>query len=239
MSTKTISIPGSFLPFLACFCSCAEHNDPGKKDAAGVVDTITRKVNDTSPVSKAPQTLFDNFDTTMTLFSDGSYKTSLHVDGLPEKYEYEERYKNALLKLYIDKPGKSEILLVDSLHCRMPTLAFDDYNNDGVNDLLIYHASGARSNTTRYLYLVDAKNKRLAMVKGFEQIPNASLDTADNVITSLNLSGTNTYSFYNIDSRGKLVDLGHGFDAGAGDSGQIKKAMSKIYKEHKGTVKPR
>ena len=227
----------SFLVAIMLTLNSCGNNESTTQSSTVQKDSVITKAKDTVATLKGTDRLFDNFDTTMTLFADTAYKIALHVDGLQEKDEYEEGAKNATLVIYINKSGKKQVLSTDSLHCRIPDLMFTDYNGDKIKDLLIFHSSGARANSRYYLYLIKPADKKLILVKGFEEISNPTIDTADNIIQSINLSGQNNYSFYNIDVKNKLINLGHDFDEDPADTLQYEKAIKKIYKEKKGTVK--
>ena len=98
---------------------------------------------------------------------------------------YDEDTKNA--QFVFTKQGK--IVFKDSLSCMFTDIRFEDFNNDGIKDVLVFHYTGARANPTYYLYLVINKSHNLIRVKGFENLPNPSLDTKLNIITSVGLSG--------------------------------------------------
>jgi hypothetical protein len=65
-------------------------------------------------------------------------------------------------------------------------------------------------------------------VKGFENLPNPELDTTNNIITSIALSGTNYYTFHRINSKKKLVNLGHGFETDLEDTTKFDRAIKQI-----------
>jgi len=65
-------------------------------------------------------------------------------------------------------------------------------------------------------------------VKGFENLPNPGMDSVYNVISSLRLSGRNYYSFYKINGRSQLINLGHGYMEQPGDSSQYEQAIRAI-----------
>ena len=112
-------------------------------------------------------------------------------------------------------------------------ISLQDFNNDKVKDVLVFCYTGARANPTYHLYLVDIKRKSLKYVRGFEELPNPELYTSNNIITSLALSGTNYYSFYRINSKNKLINLGRSFEADIGDSTKYEKAMQQILKNRR------
>ena len=114
-----------------------------------------------------------------------------------------------------------------------PDIDFQDFNNDKVKDVLVFYYTGARSNPTYHLYLTDLKNHNLIGVKGFEELPNPDLDSSNNIITSIALSGSNYYTFYRIISKNKLINLGHDYEDNPNDSTQYEKTVQQILKEYK------
>ncbi|HKC35314.1 MAG TPA: hypothetical protein VKB95_04600 [Chitinophagaceae bacterium] len=111
-----------------------------------------------------------------------------------------------------------------------PEIAFQDFNNDKRKDVLIFYYTGARANPTYHLYLADFRNRELIRVKGFEKLPNPDLDTTNNIIISIALSGANYYSFYRINKGNKLINLEYSFTENHGDSTQYVRAIRKIRK---------
>ena len=93
--------------------------------------------------------------------------------------------KNAVLIFYKDNKGKKEIILKDSMHCENAEIQFEDFNGDNINDLLVFHSTGARANATYYLYLSDTLKKKLVPIKGFEEIPNPTPDPENDIICSI------------------------------------------------------
>ena len=114
-----------------------------------------------------------------------------------------------------------------------PGIGFKDFNNDNVKDIILFYYTGARANETYHLYVTDKRRQKLIRVKGFEELPNPMLDTTNNIITSIALSGTNYYSFYRIDAKNKLINLGHSFEENPNDSSQYEKAIQQILKKNR------
>ena len=114
-----------------------------------------------------------------------------------------------------------------------PIIDFLDFNNDKIKDVLVFCSNGARANPRYHLYLTDIKNHKLIRVKNFEELPNPDLDTVNNIITSIGLSGENYYKFYRIDTNNKLINLGHSFKENTIDTAQYEKAIRQILKEYK------
>jgi hypothetical protein len=122
-----------------------------------------------------------------------------------EKNEYDSKRNNSLFT--ISKLNNTKFLVRDSLSCYRTDINFQDYNHDGIEDILIYHDPGFRANTTYYLYLTDSKKKNFIRVTGFEKIPNASIDN-NKIITSFTLGGQNSYSFYIINKNFNIKQIG-------------------------------
>ena len=165
-------------------------------------------------------------DTSFTVFKDPGYKIKLSIlDTSPPKEE-----NNVELSLIKNEGSKPTLLLNDSLFCQRTHIKWKDFNNDGIEDLMLFRASSARSNWTYYLYVIDSKNKRLHRIKGFEEIANPEFVKGDNVITSYTLTGKSYYSFYMIDNRNRLINFQKSFDVelDGRDSIQYDKVMREI-----------
>jgi len=163
-------------------------------------------------IKSNPESFYKLEDSTLYLFADSDYQVKFHItrryyDQLGS-YEGVGERNNAVLK-FIHKSKRAEkLLFADSLSCMSAVFDIRDFNNDGVKDLEVFHFDGARSNPRYYLYLINQKNKKLTRVKGFEEIPNAGLDSINNIIVGLALYGDNVdYSFHRINNAGKLVKL--------------------------------
>jgi|GEM_PF-1059060 len=86
----------------------------------------------------------------------------------------------------------------DTIYSRVLEVEFEDYNKDGIKDILIQNISDARSNWTYYLYLVDIEKDVLKKIQGFEQIKNPRYNSLHDIIENYVLSGENWISFYKI-----------------------------------------
>jgi len=168
-------------------------------------------------------------DTTIHPFEDRSYVLLLKVIDTTDTFV---EHTNAVLFFYKTGKKKSTGLFRDSIYSMFPGLSMEDLNNDGIKDIVIFHSTGARANPTYYLYIRDSTRKKLIRVKGFEELPNPSLDTKNNIIVSVGLSGNNYYSFYRIAKDFKLIDLGHAYQENPADSTQYDKAISQIVKQY-------
>jgi hypothetical protein len=197
------------------------------KSPSSHVDTRTAKTSDTT--AKLENGTYT--DSTVILFGDNSYKLTLHIFDTANDYDAEKN--NAVLTFSRQYGNQKELFFNDSMFCMYSDIGFQDFNNDKVKDVLVFYYTGARSNPTYHLYLTDLKNHKLLNVKGFEELPNPDLDTTNNIITSIALSGTNYYTFYRINSKNKLINLEHGYEDNPNDSTQYERTVRQILKEHK------
>ena len=170
-------------------------------------------------------------DSTVIVFGDSSYKLSLHIFDTANRYDAEKN--NAVLTFTKQDRNQTKIFFHDSLFCMYPDIYFKDFNNDQIKDIIIFYSTGARANPTYHLYLTDLKNHNLIRVKDFENLPNPDLDTANNIIISIALSGTNYYSFYRIVAKNKLINLGYSLKEDPNDTTQYEKAVRQILKKNK------
>jgi len=109
-------------------------------------------------------------------------------------------------------------------------IAFMDFNNDGIKDLLVFHSTGARANPTYYLYLLDKNNLQLIQVRHFEDIPNPYLDSSANIIVGVGLAGSNYFSFYRLSKTNKLITLLKDVEEDPKDSLQYEKIIKRLNK---------
>lgn len=98
-------------------------------------------------------------------------------------------------------------IIQDSIISNRFKLLYKDFTGDSVNDLLIHHYTGTRSNEFYNLYITDTLNNRLKRIKGFEKIPNPRYDSDNNLITCYGLTGTNYVEFYHIEND-TILDYG-------------------------------
>jgi len=145
--------------------------------------------------------------------------------------DFDAEKNNAVLSFGKQEKNQTEILFRDSMFCMYPNIDFQDFNNDKIKDPLVFYYTGGRANPTYHLYLTDNKNHKLIRVKGFEELPNPYLDTINNIISSVALSGTNYYCFYRINSKNKLINLGYSFEENPKDTTQFEKAIRQILKK--------
>lgn len=141
----------------------------------------------------------NSYDTTFVLFSDSSYLFQFLT------FDVQNR-NNAVVKILRRRPTKgSTTIFSDSLNCMSSIVERKDFNNDKIDDILIFHSTGVRSNPTYYLYLVNASQKNIERVYGFENLPNPDIDS--NIITSVAVAGTQyIYNFYMLKGN-KLINF--------------------------------
>lgn len=110
---------------------------------------------------------------------------------------------------------------------------FNDFNGDGIKDLLIFSTTGARGNNEfYYLYLV--KGNQLIKVKNFENIVNPQYDKQHKVIIAYGYAGTNNYSIYKISADHKAVQIGESFtDDFDSDTEELNKRIEQLLKKHR------
>lgn len=111
---------------------------------------------------------------------------------------------------------------------------YEDYNEDGTKDLVLYSSSGARGgNEYDYLFLIDPKMYTLTAIRDFELITNPTYDQKNHVILSLGLSGKNYYSLYRISKKNRVYQIGSSFEdiyqTQAALNRKIKQVLGKKY----------
>jgi len=146
-------------------------------------------------------------------FADKSYVLAIQhsiIDKEPSK-----ELPNA--NIYFGKSGKKadKIFWKENIDMRQikNNIAYEDYNNDGIKDLLIFEDTGARGGNSFYnLYLVNPTKHTLTKIKGFDKIVNPSYNKKHQVIVSYALSGTNHYQLYKLDKNYQLLKIGDAFE---------------------------
>lgn len=92
-------------------------------------------------------------------------------------------------------------------------ITYEDYNNDGIKDLLIFEDTGGRGGNSFYnLYLVNPKNHTLNKVGDFNKIVNPNYNKKYKVIVSYGLTGTNYYQLYKLNKKHIPYKIGKPFD---------------------------
>jgi len=168
-------------------------------------------------------------DTSIYPFADTSYQLTVHQFN----YDIKSQMKvNSTVTFKHLHGNNLQTIFVDSFYCMYPDIELNDFNNDRVKDVLIFSSTGARSNPTYHFYLVDSLKQKLTYIKGFENLPNPDFDSSNNIITSVAFAGIDyIWSFYRINSKYQLINIGHGFTANMGDSVKYDKAIKDIIKE--------
>jgi hypothetical protein len=146
-------------------------------------------------------------------FKDKSYILAIqHL--IVERETFAEIY-NA--NIYFGKSSKNadKIIWKENIEMRHITdnITYEDYNNDGIKDLLIFEDTGARGGNSFYnLYLINPKKHTLTKIKGFDKIVNPSYNKKHKVIVSYGLTGTNYYQLYRFDKNQKPYEIGDSFE---------------------------
>ncbi len=107
--------------------------------------------------------------------------------------EYEEDY-NTIFTLSKNR----SLIFSDSIHNAYQYIDYKDFNGDGIKDILIQNRTGARSNWSYNLYLVDILKDKIKRVSGFEEILNPNYLPDIDIIDNYVLSGKNYTQFYKI-----------------------------------------
>ncbi len=141
--------------------------------------------------------------------------------------EMDETKANSVFTFSKVTGGREVVLVRDSVHSTICKIRFEDFNNDGIKDILLQHYSDVRSNHSHYLYLVDTRKDRLKKIKGFEQIKNPEYLPADNLVSNYVVSGTNWSRFYQVQGD-HVRDFGITIDAE--DDKARKRALRQIRK---------
>lgn len=147
----------------------------------------------------------------------------------------DESISNSILTVSQLVEGSYSEILTDSIYSTVQQIKFDDYDNDGIRDILVQHTSDARSNWTYYLYLVDTTDDQLRNIKGFEEIKNPRFITKYNLIDNYVNSGRNWTQFHKINGD-SILNYGLTIYDGEDDDGNVtyddehKKAVKNILK---------
>ena len=118
--------------------------------------------------------------------------------------DFKDEAPGYLLTVY----KNTKIILKDQVYSKVGEIRFEDFNGDGIKDLLIQNISDVRSNWTYYLYIFDNRNKTFKKVLHFESVKNPEYNPKYRWIESYAVSGTNYLSFYKIIGN-KVKDLNY------------------------------
>ncbi|MBS1732660.1 MAG: hypothetical protein JST02_05135 [Bacteroidetes bacterium] len=149
------------------------------------------------------QSIFQSFDTTISVFT--NYKLRLEIYNAEKINDYDTA-TNAKITFSRQRDYRTSVLFSDLVFCKAPILKFQDFNNDGVKDILIFFDYDVRSNKMYHLYLLNPKSKELIRVKDFEDIKNPEFNPKKNIVESHVISGRNYYTYYRINNSNKLID---------------------------------
>lgn len=124
-----------------------------------------------------------------------------------------------------------KIILKDLVYSKVGEIQFEDFNGDGIKDLLIQNISDVRSNWTYYLYLFDNKNKTFKKILDFESVKNPVYNPKYKWVESYVVSGTNYLNLYKI-TGDKVKDLKYTIEdsESVNFEQEYKKAVKKLIK---------
>jgi len=146
-------------------------------------------------------------------FKDTSYV--LAIQYLIIEREPFDDIRNANLYFGKSSENADKIIWKENIDMRhiIHNIAYEDYNNDGIKDLLIFEDTGARGGNSYYnLYLINTKNHTLTKVKDFDKIVNPSYNKKYKVIVSCGLTATIDYQLYRLDKKLMLYEIGDSFE---------------------------
>lgn len=171
------------LLLIICFLSCKDTDERTGKQFDAVKNTSDNSQFETTAI------LCDS------VYSEKGYVISLSTfDTLTS----DETKSNALFSFRKKVKGQLVELFEDSIYNTVHDVLFEDYNNDGIKDILVQSYSDARSNWTYYLYLIDTTKDQLKKIKGFETIKNPKWNSEHKLVENYVMSGMNWTSFYEI-----------------------------------------
>jgi hypothetical protein len=131
-----------------------------------------------------------------TIYTEKGY--SIHLEEIQESSTSDKTKANVLFTFCQRIGGRSVEIFRDSVFSSAKEILFEDFNMDGVKDILVQHDTDVRSNWSYYLYLVDIPNNLLKKIIDFENIKNPIYLPKYNLVSNLVMSGTNWSGFYQI-----------------------------------------
>ena len=184
--------------------------------------------------------VLQNKDESIQVNCDSIYKNSDYKIILtPISYRQNEVNYKFVFKLMKTSNSKPHEIYKDTIFSTVQEIDFQDFNGDGIKDILIQNSSDVRSNWTYNLYLVDLKNNTLKKIKGFNDIKNPKYLKKYNLIDNYVHSGKNWTSLYKIKGD-SVVDLGVLIYDNQTENGsyqrELKDAIEKIIKNEKTTA---
>lgn len=146
-------------------------------------------------------------------FKDKSYVLAIQF-GVDEK-DADEGVRKSII--YFGKTdGKADkVFWKEYIEMRLinHSITYEDYNNDGIKDLIIFEDTGGRGGNAYYnLYLINQKRHTLTKVKDFNKIVNPNYDKKYKLIISYGLAGSNYYQLYRLDKNNKPYKIGGSFE---------------------------
>lgn len=152
-----------------------------------------------------------------TILPKKGYSVSLKYDANNESWD--ETIPNILFTFSHYDNGNEKIIYQEKLFSQFKNVEFEDFNGDGVKDILVENVSDVRSNLTYNLFLVDLKNQKLIKIEGFNEIKNPNYLSKYNLIDCMVMSGRNWTSFYKIENN-KIIDFGYTIKMGEDENGR-------------------
>ncbi|KPE51867.1 XAC2610-related protein [Chryseobacterium indologenes] len=134
--------------------------------------------------------------------TDSIYPKENIVVSLTAAKSFDDKTPYYSLTVYKNK----KTILKDQVYSKVGEIQFEDFNGDGIKDLLVQNISDVRSNWTYYLYLFDHKNKTFKKVMNFESVKNPVYNPKYKWVESYVVSGTNYLNLYKI-TGDKVKDL--------------------------------
>jgi len=135
-----------------------------------------------------------------TIYVEKGY--SIHLEDIQESSNSDKTEVNALFTFCQTMNGRTVEIFRDSVFSSAKEVVFEDFNNDGVKDILLQHHTDVRSNWSYYLYLVDIQHNLLKKIMDFEDIKNPIYLPKYNLVSNLVMSGINWSGFYQIQGNG-------------------------------------
>ena len=130
--------------------------------------------------------------------------------------EFIEKGKTARIYFGRDRGLTDKIIWAKNIYIQSNgagSIKYEDYNNDGIKDLLVFKETGARgSNEYYYLFLVNPKKHQLTMVQGFDDIVNPMYNKKHQIVVAYGMAGANYFSIYKIAKANKVDKIGEGFE---------------------------
>jgi len=170
-----------------------------------------------------------------TILPEKGYSVSLKYDASNESWD--ETIPNILFTFSHDENENEKIIYHEELFSQFKNVEFEDFNGDGVKDILVENISDVRSNLTYNLFLVDLKNEKLIKIEGFNEIKNPNYLSKYNLIDCMVMSGRNWTSFYKIENN-KIKDFGYTIKMGEDENvreydydGTYKKSFKENFKK--------